>query len=307
MFLGALLAFASCTKSTSSLDLPAPTTGRAFYAFARDDVRFLELMRRYPGEDPWRVVLKRDDSGWKIESAPAPVLDRLADGTFVDHWLDTLRTLTPFERAREGAAKSFGLDPPRAVLKFGASSGPGLTLEIGDESQTGIRFARFAPETAVMLTEGAAIQMLGMIQDWQSLRKRTWLTGSLDDVDVIRSGKRAYERQGLAWKAAAGRSSAADLPARLENLFHQRIKRFVDTTEETARLDERARGSKPIEITLLDRRDRPQTLQILAADDGIYGRNSTRPGTWAELHPEILQTLSFLIQSESTATKLGTK
>lgn len=301
-----------CTNSAPRNRALEPQPAKPYYVFALDEIRHLQVVRQYPGEDAWNVKLERDGESWFIRSAPLPLVDHHADTSFVNHLLDTLKTFSAVEPAPRGELSSYGLKPPRARLQWGGSDPKrDFALLLGNEEKTGARFALFAPETSVMIAQGATLQMLAHMQDWQFLRRKVWILGEIDDIDRIEAKTSAktlaYERAGTGWVDAQKKNRSETLSPALTNLVHQRVKRFIDTKEETTELDRRLTRSPDIELHLADRRDRAQVLKIYRDQAAVFGKNEMRGNAWFELFPEILQPLSAFTQSGSTPRKSGTK
>jgi hypothetical protein len=291
----ALAAFA-CDRGGSAR--PEPKIGSRPLAFDPALVGEVTLSVHGPGAGqgaPWTASIQLEPGqGWRIGSAPggATLADRLADGGFLVHLLDSLTTLQYTEEPPRGPLASYGLDPPHHALRLKEGSRE-HELALGAEIREGGRYALLAGTRTVMIVRGSALRMLELLTGFEVLRRRTlatWATDDIDEVELWEDKRRAFaaERAGDAWVDGKGRRLRADVTAWLDAITHLRIRQFIDDPAAAAQIESELRHAPGFRIVSKDRRSRE--LVIAARRDGNVLRAiaSTRPGAAFELHPEAL-------------------
>lgn len=312
--LTAASAFSACTSrsgpTTPPVELAAPVPGRPALKFDYQESTELVVIKNDTATgDRWSARFQRKGSSklerenWEIVSAPdgRQLIDRLADGRFILHLLDTLGTYSTLAEAAHGAAASYGLDTPRFELHWTAGN-EHFELKIGQET----RIEREgSPETGyfsqpriggkaypVLVMNGAAIPMLGNITSFDSLRRRTWSTLDADDIDayeVRRGGHEVFyaERMNNGWVGRNKKRAAKGADDRLQGLSHSRILNFVDEADRTSAIEAKLKSSPLAEIIAQGRFETPARFVVTREAGRLYGAVSTRPGAVFELYPEI--------------------
>lgn len=242
---------------------------------------------------------------WEISSAPQgkALRDRLVDGAFVEHFLNTLTTFAAVAQAPAGPAETFGLKPPVFALSW-TFDGRSFNVEIGiAPGKIPGRYALSRSQnTGTFIAQGAALHMLENLSSFEALRRRVLVTLESDDVDEIEvwDGKklRLYaQRQGEGWvdrkkrRLVAPWSSDA-VGALLDRLTHTRIKTFIDDREQAeriARLLDPATHPSLQRVILKDRRGNPFEIRTAADPAGVWASFSARPDGVFELHSPLLR------------------
>lgn len=294
------LFFSSCTsKPTYELNTNA-------YSFSVDQVSELKLSRRYVGEEPWTITLKKADD-WLVSSAPQTLIDNFADENFIHHFLDTLRSIKPYEIAPKGNLSTYGLEPPRFIAQWSTGLKT-FTLQLGETFSGKSQFALFEKNTPVMLIQGSATQqMLDYVENWQYFRKKPLTLWEPDDVDVIKINSIELVRAGLDWEYNE-KSLGESFSKLFERWMHLRIKRFIDDPAENQKLSKESLKLTPQTIVLLNRKNKEQKVVWFTKGNRIFAKNILRGDTWAELHPAAEKTyrqltLRALTHAESTPVK----
>jgi hypothetical protein len=249
---------------------------------------------------------KASEDHWRVERAggeQAAPIDTRADGFFILHLLDTLRTLRAERTDVSGPPESLGLAPPRFALKWkvdtremevrlGARANPD-----GQAEKTGsVRVYGMVPGTAPFVADGATLQMLSYIPSFDHLRLKTWVGLSADDVDEIElsgsAGTYYAQREGAEWTDRKHRPLRADVTAWLERLVHERVLAFVDDPARADSLTVRLKKNPLLRATLKDRHGNPIQLATAQIEGHWYALSSARPQGIFEVHPESRQALS---------------
>lgn len=311
LILAAGLSSAACTQQPSRE--ARLETGKPVFQFDYEAVRSVFLARNEPGAAPWTAEYVVDGwlgpqqvtPRWMIRQAPAGLtsssanseMDRLADGSFLRHLLDSVRTLRKTGETPDGEDAGFGLAPAWTQLRW-KTRDTTFELLLGSPCPTGGRYARIGSQRLVV--DGAALDMLGMVSDFDRTRHRRLLTWQLDDADRIRlrwpdasaggsAREWSIERHSGDWirleSTSLSQTTKKTLPrspeSELEALAHLQIATFDLVPEEFG---------KPIfELLWKDRRDHELTIQI---DQQLRAKVSDRPATLFRLHPEARKILS---------------
>jgi hypothetical protein len=250
----------------------------------------------------------RDEDQWEMKSATHldELKDRLANGNWIEHFLDTLTTLTPREVAGEAPLNHFGLDPPRYIIQMKTKTGHSVEVHLGDTAHSpSSRWGRLPHHkegiTKPMRYEGAAIQMLSLIQTPQFLRRERILISQADDIDLIQKtyqGKTTIdvEREGIEWVTPKTRKKVkAPIAKWLEALTHLRAKRFIEAEPELKLVEELFRKNDPtterIRLDFTNRKNEIETLEARIKSGKVWARLSRRLGVIFELHKDAIPTL----------------
>ncbi len=308
--LAASLSTGACTRSPSETRLE---TGKPVFQFDYEAVRSVFLSRNEPGAESWTAEYVVDGwlgpqqvtPRWMIRQAPAGLtsssanseMDRLADGSFLRHLLDSVRTLRKTGETADGEDAGFGLAPAWTQLRW-KTRDTTFELLLGSPCPTGGRYARIGSQRLVV--DGAALDMLGMASDFERTRHRRLLTWQLDDADRVRlrwpssiasapEKEWSVERHSGDWirleSTSLSQTTKKTLPrspeSELEALAHLQIAQF------DLKLDE---FGKPIlELEWKDRKEHELVIQI---DQQLRAKVSDRPATLFRLHPEARKILS---------------
>ncbi len=280
--------------------------------------------------DRWSIALRSNARGWEISSAGSrPIIDRVADQSFILHFLDTLNTLVYAEPAPQGPASSYGLEPPQFALRTTitpdtGSGGPDRVLDLligtaargTDSQEPSTRFARVPPFSQTMVVHGAAIQMLEMMTSFDSLRKRTVLSFSSDDVDeltLVQAGKEKLyaQRDGDTWTDRKHRKSKSSIREKLDSLTHLRIREFIDDADRAKKFVADTAASPLFEVTFGGRAipnsdpadAKVIVLRISSLGPDLVATVSNRPGAAFLLFPESLRLFTNLALTANQGVK----
>lgn len=239
---------------------PHARIGRPELAFDYEAVATLVLIKANPVQaDHWsaRLVRKENPSSsgqfaWFIENGPTDrkLADRWANGPFILHLLDTIRTVQAKEAPFSGTPDSFGLAHPWYDLRwYTGSTGSG-----GQENEREIALGAPAKDSdgnfsglygeilkpfnpRIYTLNGALLKMLELLPNFNAIRLPRLATFDADDVDeieVFRGARKVFyaQREGGSWTDAHHRAHARDVDGWLEAITHLRIQRFVDDAAE---------------------------------------------------------------------------
>ncbi|MDR3608297.1 MAG: DUF4340 domain-containing protein [Oligoflexia bacterium] len=314
----------SCTRGCGNATSPTAesasgkVTGHPALNFDyRQATGFLFTAHDPVSGDRWTTRIVRetpaDLSGeggvWKISLAPdgRTLSDTWANGNWILHLLDTVRTAQLSEAPFSGSLESFGLSDPRVALRWTVGSSD-YELHLGAAAKDGgfyglIAQSPLAPASIrqkIYVVQGAVIQMLEMISTFDSLRLRTLATFSADDVDSIEifsNGKTRFssKRDGDGW------TRSADTTGFLGQLCHLRIQNFIDDLDQEKNLA-RSLDSHPMYVIELKGRSQfHEKVRLIASQGHAYASVSSRTGPDAlpsafEVPTEILGALAVLLR-----------
>lgn len=249
-----------------------------------------------------------DADAWSIASSSTVLLDKLAAGNFIQHFLDTINTARSVGMAPPDQLHALGLAPPQILLRWKIrSSDDGASpllvdeLRIGQRVSTGLenRFAQLGPTAQALASEpfvlqGSALKMLSYAESFNSVRRSTLINFALDEVDEVAfAGGPQVQRQGIDWLDAKGKvlppARQEKIKSYLEAMFHLRVAHFVDDpAENTKVLAQIARvpsGSQK-RLTFKHRTGEPTELKIVQLGGKFWATLSSRPNLAFELYPE---------------------
>ncbi len=309
----ALLSLGSCVRGCSSSDSASPDDnrlhGHAALQFDYTATTSLLFSAHDPiSGNPWTTRMVRspeDSSQWQIALAPEgrELGDTRANGTWILHVLDTVRTAQLKEVPISGSLESFELSNPRVRLKWTVSGDKTFELALGapakdDEGNSQAVYGLLPPSPTIYTVQGALLKMLELISDFDSLRLKTLATFVADDVDELQITSLASrknfqsQREGDEWKASAF----------LEQLCHLRIEAFVDELRENERIN-RLLVSKPLYVLKLTGRNHFKEELRFASEAGrVYASESSRkvtptgPLSVFEIPPEILGAIAIRLR-----------
>jgi hypothetical protein len=271
--------------------------GSQLFGFDYEKVTELLIVKNDPETgDRWAARLFASPAGagtrpggdrWQVERAGgegAAPLDSRADGYFVLHLLDTLRTLRAERVDVPGALESLGLAPPRFALKW-KTPGHEYSVELGGSEEGAVRAYARVPGHNPLVADGAAIQMLGYLRSFERLRLKTWAGVVVDDVDEIEIPPGFYaQREGSDWTDRKHRSLKADVDGWLDRLAHARVLAFVDDRARAEPIARRLAAAPARKATLRDRHGNPIRLAIAQVDGKWYASSDARPGGVFEIY-----------------------
>ncbi len=298
-------AMTGCTRKSDAPSGAALPSGQRLMQFDFEAVRELTLVKSDPTTgDAWSAHMKwvgPDKMDWELTSGPHDLIDRKANGPYIRHLLDTLRTLSISEEAPKGPAASFGLEPPRFALRWDAGE-----VRIGSPTEHAEAYAvlpTLSPGRTYKV-KGAALQMLSHLENFEYLRRQTFPTFGSDDVfeiEIKGGGKAPFyaQREGETWTDRKHRKLKKDAQFLVDQLSHARIKKFVDDGAESASIRKRfeagGRGGAPVEIVVANHKGDKVVMKLARADGKLWGTISTRPDAHFELFPKTLEVvLTFL-------------
>jgi hypothetical protein len=288
VFIIATLSNASCTPTGSAPEKTVRKPGSFLFAFDVNQVSELTVMKRDPSA--WTATLKRAGNTWQIVEPPAgkKLLDARVDDKFVNHLLDTLRTLEFSEPAPRGSLESFGLVTPRIALRWKTPDGT-QEIWLGNPQKDLTAYAKHGDE--VLLVRGATLQMLEYLTSFDSLRHRILLTQDSDDIDTFeyfKEGGRVFfaQRESGTWVNEKRKPFKWDCGGFLDVLTHLRIQSFND--DEVAlnsRILEMLKSKPRYRVIFKDRQDLATELRVSGVEGGLWAWVSTRPASAFLLHP----------------------
>ncbi|MEK6705505.1 MAG: DUF4340 domain-containing protein [Bdellovibrionota bacterium] len=295
-----ILLLSSCTLKE---DKRQTAPGKPF-SFDVPDVSELTIAKNDPKSgDSWTVRLQNTggpDPTWQIASGPHGILDNLANTGYVNHLLDTLRTLRAdlHTETTNGPIESFGLLPPVFYLEWRtnkADKAEQWRLKLGlpeGGKPFCIASAHAMADSAVLTCTGAAIKMLDILDSFTAVRHRALSTITSDDVEEIEifyGNKKSVffaQREGLDWTNRKHRRLKANIDAFLDGVTHTRIKEFVDDPDETLRLLDTLKKSRHQTIRLSGLKGMSVTIKSSKQSHELLATISNRPGAVFKLYPE---------------------
>lgn len=304
-YLVALLLAVSVSACTKSCQAPLPSAtqelkkGKMIFAFDPKIVSEFEIAKADPRTgDQWSAKVKKNNGQWEIVASGRELLDRHAQGGYIEHLLDTLQTVTVTDFAGDGPAESFGLVPPRFALRW-----LGNELRIGAPVRDGSESYAQIGERVVMV-KGAALQMLGVLENFDHLRQITLLApyaaDDFDEVELFR-GKTLElyaQREGDSFTDRNHKPVKAKVGELLELLTHARIQTFIDDPAMSQKLSSAVQERPERSIVLKDRHANETRLslawQVVQGEEGLYGVVSSRPGKVFRVFPELLRKIEAL-------------
>lgn len=298
---GIFITLAACSNS-STPEFSKGQTPLAQALFDLQSISSLDIAKADPATgDVWSARFRqlpqsgREGNGplWEVSSGPGggSLLDRKAQGGFINHLLDTLKTLRVSELAPKGPPESFGLVPPRFALRFGTSE-----IRFGNDSYAAIG-------NQIYKVEGAALKMLEYIPSFESLREQKLLASlvsdDFDEVEIKRKGHKPFytQRDGSAWTDRHHKPVQKSLNEFLEQWTHMRIEKFIDDPALAPKISKKIE-EQPLAQILLRGRNQPEILvrlqwQTLDGTDGLYATTSNRPGSVFRIYPEAARSFSI--------------
>jgi hypothetical protein len=288
--------------ATPPTEAPPLKAGAMLFGFDYQSVSEVLIVKADPETgERWAAHLTRPKNSdlWELQSAGGapPPLDRRADGFFILHLLDTMRTLHVEKAAMEGPHESLGLAPPRFALQWRAE-GKEFEVRIGSPIKGTDTAYGWVPGQQAFVAAGATLTMLDYMKSFSSLRLKTWTGLAADDVDEVEipsSSKPAFyaQREGADWNDRAHKPIHASrgFSAWLEKLTHQRIKEFVDDAPRAAALRAKIHASPIRKATLKDRHGQAVELELGKQGTQWFALSSARPDGVFEVFPESSQAL----------------
>ena len=303
-----------CSRSPSDSDAPSIRLNTPLITdYRAEEITELTLTQNDPStQSNWTASLTRpavnsvaSTSGhldpkaeWVIQSAPGgqQLLDRRADSAFVNHLLSLLATFQAVDEAPRGPPASFGLEPPRFGIRA-SGNGKSFAVNLGFPAPKGAGSYTDIPgppASRIVVGSGSMIEMLGMIQSFDVLRRRTLSNLSADDVDEIelwaKGQKLIYaQRQGDDWADAHQKKLRAPLQATLsetlEALTHLRIQSFLDDSPAARNPQARLKKAEYRAI-LKDRSGTPMEIRLTRIGDRLWGSSTSRGEAVFEMHPD---------------------
>lgn len=314
---GVLGLVSGCTEKNATVRLPfgkpvLASSGAPLPA----SIRQLEISARPPSVTGWHVRLaKGDDGKWRItrrsDEAGADPTSELADGKLIRHFVETLGTFITEGEAGRGNGASFGLNPYRTEVRFGAEEADRV-LRLGDPwEMNGIYFRLGEAETSTWTGRGALIAFLPTLDTPDAFRLKTPYA-SEDEIESLAlekltepgRGTWSFVRSGRGWREG-DRELSEESTARVERIFRQRVLRIRARTE--GRDGEIPLPAVPDWRITYRFHAGAETLSIFYQLDEVVGTNPARTGALIELYPEFAGALRSFTQSRFTSRRSGTK
>ena len=250
-------------------------------------------------EDRWTSRVQKEDVFWKIIMPPEgqKLVDTLANGAWILHLLDTLKTLQVVAVAPKGSLQSFGLNPSRWKLTWGGTV-KNYFLSLGDpvsdqDKSKGVYALVEYGSSKVMVVQGATLEILSYLQKFETLRHRRLITITMDHVDEVevhKNGKAFFyaQRQNGLWAKKDHSFLPESLSLWLERLIHIQIKDFIDDPDENKRL--MTYFKTPLyKVIFKDRKGKTSALDVVFKNNEFFGLYSDRPAVIFRLYPEAIR------------------
>jgi hypothetical protein len=305
----AVLCLLSCkSKTESSPTLAPPPRGKPLFDFSPKKVSVLEIHQSRPEKGTsWSAGFKNEKGRWTISSQTAlnqDPLDNLADGNAINHFLDTLTTLTSTgtvgSESETPELSSLGLDPPLAFIRWTVDS-VRYEISIGTsfrgQNPDGERFAKSNAYAGVFKIQGAALAMLALFDRFETIRNRVLLTLPYDAMDTIEW--KPYlnaERVGHDWSASK-KKLPKDFNDAMEAVSRLRIKSFIDDPAQAEKISKSISEKPEFQMTFGDRHGERIAIEAGTVSGSLFATESTRGTAVFELHPESKQHFAKLLVS----------
>lgn len=308
-----------CTKNSPPIIHPEgslvfPTLGQAIQSNDPKTPNECFIAKADPiTEDHWSANLiahgpaNETPGNWIIafSSANPHLEDNNANTNYIEHLLDTLKTLQFGPKAPSAREDVYGLSPPRFALKWKINSKL-FELRIGtlvrpnspNSPNSDEVYAQISNDEGfsqeVVIIRGAALQMLQFLDSFNTLRQQTWAMFSTDDIDEIELFHKKQsilyaQRDGSNWTDRKHHPLKVNIDAFLEGLAHARVASFVDDQALNQKLYKSVQSNPEHQVLLTDRNAHTTRL-LLKADLGI---TSMRPGAVFRLYPETKALFNF--------------
>ncbi len=261
--------------------------------------------------DHWSITLHRDPAPdprfWEFTSPPLnlPMLDRLADETFIAHLLDLLQNVQMDALAPRGALDTYGLNPPQFAIRW-VTPEKSWEFRLGayspasankTQSQSGVSTAGYfisLDGKTIYIARSPAFTLLQMIDSVQFIRRNIWTKLTPDDVDEIQifiRGKQSFyaQREGDRWTNSKHQMIKKNLEAPLQQLVLARTQEFIDDPDLAQSVKKNLENHFNCEVRINDRHGHSTTLKIWKINKKTYGMNSTRLKTLFILNATVLQ------------------
>ncbi|HTL12100.1 MAG TPA: hypothetical protein VL588_06410 [Bdellovibrionota bacterium] len=273
-FLTAALLLTACSASKRPVVESARPRGPVpSFDFKRCDSLWLGRNDGVSG-DRWSARIEKKPDGWWITASEPndQLLDRRADGIWVDHFLDEVDTLQVESTPPPGPDSSFGLAQPLWALR-GHCGDVTWSLRIGDPSgsavngQTPLRFAQ-ADTGPVVAVRGGALALLGRISTFESLRQR-WIAATDPDsvysIEVRSRHQTTFkaERQSGGWVDSRGKTlPAPTTESWLVGFLHLPVEGRSEPQALAKAALKDLSAAPAFDVTLRDRFDHPTHLRV---------------------------------------------
>jgi hypothetical protein len=220
-----------------------------------------------------------EESDWQIQSTQ--LTDRNADGFYIRHLLDTVHTMhiagdAPFENSQ---LSDLGLSPPRYAIRWTQGESP-VEVRIGNKLKNDNQAYAFMPgKEKPVIVGGAIIKMLDYLKSFDTLRQKTFVRFTADDIDQIQIYKRENQKRKQIFNAERYSKiwKKKQIDKHLESFTHARVQMYIDDVEFSSQLEKQIQKQPLAELVAIDRQGHPITVKIGKRNDLIYGITSERP------------------------------
>ena len=212
--------------------------------------------------------------------------------------MDTVHTMyiagdVPFESSQ---LADLGLSPSRYAIRWTQPDSKTAEIQIGmklkNENQA---YALMPGQKKPVIVGGAIIKMLDYLKSFETLRQKTFVRFSADDIDEIEiyKGQKLKnkpifnaERYSKIWRKK-------QLDKHLVSLTHARIQMYIDDVEFSKKKKKMIQKQPLAEMIVKDREGKPISIKIGKRNDLIYGLTSERPHAAFLLPTEITRYFQF--------------
>jgi len=317
--IGAFILSVTLCVSLAGCTREKPTPGKIPFSFDVAPVTSLLLSKNHPETgDRWDARFERKNQLWEVVTGPDGVTltDHMADSGFLDHLLDTFRTLRTAAPAPNGPLASFGLQPPHFAVKWSqpetrTTSAKEWKLLVGNFAAVPVEGDRqdrgaytLVNDESPSIVIGAALRMLEMIESFDVVRQRRFHPFNPDDIQQVSLtlGKRpslVALRQGDAWGNAKGRPIRQPVTEFLTQLSHTRVQAFINDAEKTAELRSRVeKHPEAIHAIFTDIHDEKSDIWIRKVDQKWLGITTQRPLAVFVLHDKTAALFEGLLKGK---------
>ncbi len=255
--------------------------GKRPFSFSPSEVSTIWFTKQDPTQnDFWSASFKKIKSDlsikefpWIITSPPngESYSDNYANDNYLNHLLDTLRTLQIIEKAPlYGPLKTFGLEPPIIAIRWKVGHNV-FEIYLGEKLKNNEgRYAYFpgADNNTVWIVKGATLGLLDHLEGFYTLRHNSLFFISLDDIDefeIYKGGSSWFYAQRLSgtWANKKNKAFKEDPNPWLEYLLHIKIKSFFDNGKKVKSLLKKIKKDPTYTIIFKNREKETSKLLLI--------------------------------------------
>lgn len=294
-------ALTSCEKKPRESAVPLPSSPFSIPAQAPETLSIQS--RGLDAEARFDLTVKRDAQGrFQIEPIGSALAfkDRVAHQAYLNHLVETLRTLKVVSATGSGTDARFGFDPPRWHIEWSLlGEKQSLALGVVDSVTEGV-FARIrkGDDAWTVILKGALIPLLSYapkLKDWREPHVLPLVAARIDAVDrVFPKPEEHWTREGSAesprWRKRSTGKIDSTFGAQLERVLHLRFERIDDASDPTSPPEH---SPKPLaELRFRTSPEHWETLKLVSNKPLIL-QSSLRPKARFQLYSQSLEALQL--------------